>query len=290
MHIAYEKLRVDENCLFHFQEFVQERFDSPLHVHDEFELILIAKSHGKLYVGNEVTNFTENDVFLFAPGIPHCFYNTKDYERGGVPAHALTVQFKYDFLGKDFFDKTESYKVKQLINLSKAGIHFNNPSKRLKSRIQNLDKQNNLQRLGYLLFVLSELANSREYTLLTSDNLLLNNSESQVINDVIQYVAENFQKDISLGKAADIANMQKSAFCRYFKRRTKKRFMEFVNETRLKHAQKLLVETDKNVLEIAYECGYESTSYFYRVFKHYNLISPVNYRKNIQSRYTAISS
>lgn len=290
MHIAYEKLRVDENCLFHFQEFVQERFDSPLHVHDEFELILIAKSHGKLYVGNEVTNFTENDLFLFAPGIPHCFYNTKDYERGGVPAHALTVQFKYDFLGKDFFDKTESYKVKQLIKLSKAGIHFKNPSKRLISRIRNLDKQNDLQRLGNLLFVLSELANHREYTLLTSDNLLLNNSESQVINDVIQYVAENFQKDISLGKAADIANMQKSAFCRYFKRRTKKRFMEFVNETRLKHAQKLLVETDNNILEIAYECGYESASYFYRVFKHYNKLSPVNYRKNIHSRYTAISS
>jgi AraC-like DNA-binding protein len=269
---------------------VQDRFDSPLHVHDEFELILIEKSHGKLYVGNEVTNFTENDLFLFAPGIPHCFYNTKDYERSGVPAHALTVQFKYDFLGKDFFDKTESYKVKQLIKLSKAGIHFNYPSKRLISRIRNLNKQNNLQRLGYLLFVLSELANHREYTLLTSDNLLLNNSESQVINDVIKYVAENFQKDISLGRAADIANMQKSAFCRYFKRRTKKRFMEFVNETRLKHAQKLLVETDKNILEIAYECGYESTSYFYRVFKQNNQISPVSYRKNIQSGYTAISS
>ena len=44
MHIAYEKLRVDENCLFHFQEFVQERFDSPLHVHDEVVLILNKKT------------------------------------------------------------------------------------------------------------------------------------------------------------------------------------------------------------------------------------------------------
>jgi AraC-like DNA-binding protein len=289
MHIAYEKLRVDENCLFHFREFVLERFTSPLHVHDEFELILIKKSHGKLYVGNEVANFSDDDVFLFAPGIPHCFYNSKDYEKGGVLAHALVVQFKHDFLGKDFFNKTESYKLKQLINLSKAGIHFNNPSKRLKSRIQNLDKQNNLQKLGYLLFILSELANNKEYTLLTSGRLILNITESKVINDVFQYVAENFQKDISLGKAADIANMQKSAFCRYFKRRTKKKFMEFVNEIRLTHAQKLLVETDKNILEIAYECGYESTSYFYRGFKHYNKMSPVNYRKKIQSRYTTIT-
>ncbi len=160
----------------------------------------------------------------------------------------------------------------------------------MKSRIQNLDEHNSLQRLANLLFVLSELADHGDYTLLTSGNLLLDNNESRIINDVIQYVAENFQKDISLGKAADIANMQKSAFCRYFKRRTKKKFMEFVNETRLTHAQKLLVETDKNILEIAYECGYESSSYFYRVFKHYNKISPVNYRKNIQSRYATIIS
>jgi AraC-like DNA-binding protein len=79
--------------------------------------------------------------------------------------------------------------------------------------------------------------------------------------------------------------MQKSAFCRYFKRKTKKRFMEFVNETRLAHAIKLLVETDKNILEIAFECGYESSSYFYRLFRKQNKVSPQEYRKQSNEKY-----
>jgi AraC-like DNA-binding protein len=284
MHITKEKLIVDENSFFHFQEFRQRRFTSPFHIHDEFELILISRSQGKLYVGNEVTNFSDGDVFLFAPGIPHCFYNTKEYENLGELAHAVVVQFKPDFLGKDFFNKTESFKLRELITLSKSGILFTNPSHKIIKRIENLGNTNSLQKLGYLLFILSELANTRDYKLLTSGQIIHNISESTNINAIIQYVAENFQKEISLEKAAEIANMQKAAFCRYFKRRTKKKFMEFVNETRIAHAQKLLIETDKNVLEVAYECGYESSSYFYRIFKKYHKVSPVNYRTQIQNR------
>lgn len=282
MHISYERLISDENSLFHFQEFIQKRFISPFHIHDEFELILIHKSHGKLYVGNEVTNFSDGDLFLFAPGIPHCFYNTRDYEKGGVRAHALVIQFKNDFLGKDFFNKTESFQLRKLISLSDSGILFTRPSKRVLNRIESIGRTNNLQKLGHLLFVLSELANTRDYSLLTSGQHIPNISETNNVNDVIQYVAENFQKSISLAEAAKIAHMQKAAFCRYFKRKTKKKFTEFVNETRIMHAQRLLAETDKNILEVAYECGYESSSYFYRVFKHHKHISPKSYRLQMQ--------
>ncbi|WP_319231965.1 AraC family transcriptional regulator [Draconibacterium orientale] len=286
MHITFEKLVVDENSLFHFQEFKQQRFTSPFHLHDEFELILINRSHGKLYVGNEVTNFSDGDVFFFAPEIPHCFYNIKDYEKEGVLAHATVIQFKSDFLGVDFFNKTEAFKLKELISLAKSGILFTNPSKQIIRRIKEIGETNNLQKLGHLLFILSELANTKDYSLLSSGQIIYKMSESENVNEVIQYVAENFQKEISLAKAAEIANMQKAAFCRYFKRRTKKKFMQFVNETRIAHAQKLLIETDKNILEVAYECGYESSSYFYRTFKKYHQVSPVTYRKQIQNRYT----
>ncbi len=282
MDIKYEKLRVDENCLFHYQEFRQKHFTSPLHLHDEFELIWIVKSHGKLYAGNGVTNFADGDVFLFAPGIPHCFINSRGYEDGGEIANAIVIQFRHDFLGRDFFEKTETYKLKKLISLSGSGILFLNTSNQFKKRMK-MGKPGNLRKLGDLLFILNELASTKEYKLLTGGSPVPNLIDSRVINDVIQYVAGNFQKNLSLEQAAEIANMQKSAFCRYFKRKTKKKFMEFVNETRLTHAQKLLVESDKNILEIAYECGYESASYFYRLFKQANHMSPVTYRKQFST-------
>ena len=286
MQISYEKLVVDENSLFHCQEFIQNRFTSPFHLHDEYELIAILKSHGKLYVGNNVTNFNDGDLFLFAPGLPHCFYNTRGYETCNRPAHAAGVFFRRDFLGGSFFDKTEVSQLNRLIKKSESGIQIFNLSKSLIKRITLLNQKRNLEKLGDFLLILNELAGKKNFKLLSNaDNLsAISLSESKVINDVYKYVAENFQKVITFSNAAAVANMQKSAFCRYFKRKTKKKFSEFVNETRIMHACKLLAETDKTVGEVSFTCGYENTSYFNRQFKLICRTSPTEFRDQLKQK------
>jgi AraC-like DNA-binding protein/quercetin dioxygenase-like cupin family protein len=286
MQISYEKLVVDEKSIFHYQEFIQPRFTSPFHLHDEFELIAILKSHGKLYVGNNVTNFSDGDVFLFSPGLPHCFYNSRGFEKGDEMAHAVVVYFKRDFLGNEFFKRTEVSQFSKLIGKSEFGVQVLNPSKTILNRLINLKKKKNLERLGDFLLILNELANKKIIKLLSTENLITSASlsESKVINDVYRYVAENFQKEIAFSTAASVANMQKAAFCRYFKRKTKKKFTEFVNETRIMHARKLLAETDKTIIEVAFECGYNNTSYFNRQFKINCNIAPSEFRDQVRQR------
>jgi AraC-like DNA-binding protein/quercetin dioxygenase-like cupin family protein len=286
MQISYEKLVVDENSLFHYQEFIQPRFTSPFHLHDEFELIVIVRSHGKLYVGNNVTNFSDGDLFLFAPGLPHCFYNTRGFEKGNEQAHAVAVFFKRDFLGNDFFNKTEVSQLNKLIRKSEFGVQIFNPSRPVIGRMIRLDKKKNLEKLGDFLLILNELAGKKNMKLLSSENSLnaITLSESKVINDVYKYVAENFQKEITFSTAASVANMQRAAFCRYFKRKTKKKFSEFVNETRIMHARKLLSETDDAIKEVAFECGYENTSYFNRQFKQCCSMSPSDFRDQVRQK------
>ncbi|MGA1976225.1 MAG: AraC family transcriptional regulator [Bacteroidales bacterium] len=286
MQITYEKLVIDENSLFHYQEFIQPRFTSSFHLHDEFELIVIVKSHGKLYVGNNVTNFNDGDLFLFAPGLPHCFYNTRGYENGNVPAHAVGVFFKKDFLGSGFFEKTEASQLSRLINKAESGVQIMNPSETIINKIIALNKKSNLERVGELLLILNEMAGIRNLNLLSrTDNSSASSLiESKVINDVYKYVAENFQKKITFAMAASVANMQKAAFCRYFKRKTKKKFTGFVNETRIMHARKLLAETDKSITEVAFSCGYENTSYFNRQFRLYCNIPPTVFREQVRQK------
>lgn len=283
MEIAYEKLCLDANCLFHYQEFIQPRFTSPYHLHDEFELILIIKSHGKLYLGSNVVNFTDGDLFLFAPGLPHCFFNTRGYENEHIAAHAVVIQFEKDFLGNAFFDKSEVSQFARLKDKSKFGVQFVRPKKSLQIRIQNLNLRKNLRKLGELLLILNKLASIKDIRLLSTENTLnlCSLNDSVIINNVYKYVAENFQKGISFDVASSVANMQKSAFCRYFKRKTKKKFSEFVNETRIMHARKLIAETDKSIIEIAFECGYENTSYFNRQFKQHCSITPTEFKEQI---------
>ena len=286
MQISYEKLVVDEKSILHYQEFIQSRFTSPFHLHDEFELIAILKSHGKLYVGNNVTNFSDGDLFLFAPGLPHCFYNARGFEKGNEMAHAVVVFFKRDFLGSDFYKKTEVSQLNRLINGSEFGVQVLNPSKSILNRMINLREKKNLERLSDFLLILNELAGKKLIKLLSTENLMsaASLSESKVINNVYRYVAENFQKEITFSNAASVANMQRAAFCRYFKRKTKKKFTEFVNETRIMHARKLLAETDKTVIEVAFECGYKNTSYFNRQFRINCNAAPTEFREQVRQR------
>ncbi len=286
MQISYEKLVVDENSFFHHQVFIQSRFTSPFHLHDEFELITIVRSHGKLYVGNNVTNFNDGDLYLFAPGLPHCFYNTRGYEKENIPAHAVVVLFKRDFLGSNFFSRTEAAQLNKLIRKAEYGVQILNPSWALIQKIIKLDQKKNLERLGEFLLILNEMSGKRNTKLLSAENILniADLSESKVINDVYRYVAENFQKEVTFSSAASVANMQKAAFCRYFKRKTKKKFTEFVNETRIMHALKLLAETDKTISEVAFECGYENTSYFNRQFKLICHNSPRGFRDQVRQK------
>jgi AraC-like DNA-binding protein len=286
MQISYEKLIVDEKSLFHFQEFIQPRFTSPFHLHDEFELIAILKSHGKLYVGNNVTNFSDGNLFLFSPGLPHCFYNTRGFEKGDEMAHAVGVYFKKDFLGTDFFKRTEVSQLARLIGQSEFGVQVVNPSKTILNKLIGLKKKKNLERLGDFLLILNELATQKTIKLLSIENLITAGSlaGSKVINDVFRYVAENFQKEITFSTASSVANMQRAAFCRYFKRKTKKKFTEFVNETRIMHARKLLAETDKTIIEVAFECGYKNTSYFNRQFRIICNAVPSEFRDQVRQR------
>jgi AraC-like DNA-binding protein len=286
MEIVYEKLYIDNDSLFHYQEFIQPHFTSPFHLHDEFELILIVKSHGKLFIGNSITNFTDEELYLFAPGLPHCFFNSRGYDKGNELAHAIVIQFRKDFLGNTFFEKTEVTNLNRLVKKAEFGIQFLNPDKLVQKRIQSLNQKKGLEKLADFLLLLNDLASADNIKLLSTENTLKISglNDSLIINNVYRYVAENFQKKISFDAAASVANMQRSAFCRYFKRKTKKKFTQFVNEIRIMHSCKLLAETDKTIIEVAFQCGYENTSYFNRQFRIYCNNSPKVFRDQLKQK------
>jgi AraC-like DNA-binding protein len=286
MEIVYEKLYIDNDSLFHYQEFIQPHFTSPFHLHDEFELILIVKSHGKLFIGNSITNFTDEELYLFAPGLPHCFFNSRGYDKGNELAHAIVIQFRKDFLGNTFFEKTEVTNLNRLVKKAEFGIQFLNPDKLVQKRIQSLNQKKGLEKLADFLLLLNDLASADNIKLLSTENTLKISglNDSLIINNVYRYVAENFQKKISFDTAASVSNMQRSAFCRYFKRKTKKKFTQFVNEIRIMHSCKLLAETDKTIIEVAFQCGYENTSYFNRQFRIYCNNSPKVFRDQLKQK------
>ncbi|NLR77953.1 AraC family transcriptional regulator [Chitinophaga eiseniae] len=284
MKVAYRHISTPEDASFVIKEFCQPRFTNTFHFHHGHELILIVKSFGKVYAGNKVMNFSEGEIYMFGPGLVHCFCNDNaPADDSEAVAHAIIVQFTEDFLGKEFFDKLELKRIKELMQLSEHGLQFRKIPASFSNLFFQFQANQQMKNLIILLQLLDELSHQdREHVaLLTEDpkKIHYKDVDSKKLTSIFKYVLENYHQQVDSKSAASLACMSEAAFCRYFKRRTNKTFSQFVNETRISHATKLLIGTDHGIADICYACGFDNISYFNRQFKIYQGQSPREYRK-----------
>jgi AraC-like DNA-binding protein len=279
---SFEVLQTGNRQSFLARRFDQWAFDGPYHFHPEYELTCIIKGAGKRYVGSHMEDFFAGDLVLLGPSLPHCWKLGQQSMQQG-DAGAIVIQFNENFLGEEFFTKPELLEIKRLFQRSGSGISFSGKTQSEVNELLNVltSKGSNFDKMMVLLDVLQRLAVSNEYTLLDQHQSIAERSpaEQERINPVFAYLVENFRNPVSLDAAAGIANMTPNAFCKYFKKITRKTFMETIIDYRLNYATQQLVQTDKPISEISFESGFGDVSHFYKMFKTKMSMSPLNYRK-----------
>ena len=102
------------------------------------------------------------------------------------------------------------------------------------------------------------------------------------INDVMRYIDSNYMTDINVDNICKLFSFSSSHFSRLFKQNTGEAFSRYLSKVRLEHAIVLLSNTDKPIDQIAYECGFKSTSFFSYAFKKEFLVSPLKYRMQMK--------
>ncbi|MDB4918497.1 AraC family transcriptional regulator [Mucilaginibacter sp.] len=278
------ELTKSENSSYIVKEEITTQFAAPFHFHQGYEFTYIVKGHGKFYGGDSLLNFTGGDLYLFGIGFPHYFINDKSFIKSGELAHSIVIQFDDDFLGGDFYLQPEFLLVKTLLKTAHLGIKITNPGIQLKRLMIDAPKTSGLKGLINLLRILETVASLKkeETTTISTDifeNSIITKKKANKLDEVYKYVLENFKERITSQKAASLAFMNKSAFCRYFKRRTNKTLSQFVNHVRVTHAIHLLAEEDMSISKVCFECGFDNLSYFNRQFKTVTGKTPYAYRK-----------
>jgi len=277
---VYRKITYSQ--LFSFST-VQENppeFKTAWHHHPEYELILISGSVGTRFMGDSIKKFTETELVLIGPHLPHCW--KEDPTNTNPDATAYVIHFSESFLGKAFFDIPEGRLIKQLLERSQLGLRFfGEVEGACISKIQKTFETSDFDRVLSLLDLLNLLAKAETYEQLSSAGFTeqIIENQSYRINKVLEYTLENFTKPIDLKTISDLACMSRTAFCRFFKKSTGKTYFDFLKEIRVGHACKLLQETDESINFVAYSCGYENISNFNRQFKEFLHISPLKYRQ-----------
>ena len=284
MHYIELKLPQETDKSFVYFREIGKSFPCPWHYHPEYELVLVVKSTGRRLVGDHVGYFEEGDLVLMGPLLPHVWVNDSKYINGKADslAEAIVIHFKENFLGESFFNIPEMMLFKNFLKFSDRGIVIKGKAKvEIISLMKKMTDLNGIQRLSSLFAIFDLLSKTAEYELLASPAFVKTNNvnNSDRLNKVIDYILQNFDQDISLPKVASAANMGLTTFCNFFKDNYRITFVEYLNTVRIGHACKLLTEKDQNVVEIAYECGYNSLANFNRQFKKYKQMTPTEYRR-----------
>lgn len=253
--------------------------DFPFHYHPELELILILKGSGQRFVGDNIAEFNSDELYLFGANLPHTFYNK--HLAASRDIHQVVVQFDEHFLGNGFFEKPAFKLIKLLLENAKKGYCFSKKTVQLVyQKIKRLVQLDETEVVIELLSILDILSKSGSHQFITSAgyNINIDGKDSERMIAVYDYIFNNFSQDISLNKAASVACLSPEAFCRYFKKHTRKKFSEFLIEVRIGNACKLLQENKMGIQQISLHCGFNNISYFNRKFKMITQKTPAEYR------------
>ena len=262
-------------------------FPVPWHYHPEYELVLVTKSTGRRMVGDHIGYFNEGDLVLMGPMLPHVWVNDTEYINGDNKnaADAIVVQFVEDFLGEKFLQIPEIGGLKKILNLSGGGLEIKGKTRKLVNDLMiQMPGASGLRRFSLLFSIFDLLANTKEYELLASAAFINSTAlhESDRFNNITEYIMRNFDSEISLNEVAAVANMTTTTFCNFFKEHYRVTFMEYVTDIRIGHACKLLSDPTKNIVEAAYESGFNNLANFNRQFKKLKNMTPTEYRKMLE--------
>ena len=282
MKVLPFKVPVSDETSFRIQIDRMKYFYDKFHHHQEVQITWIQKSYGSLLMGNTIATFEENDLLVIGANVPHSFQNDEVFykKNNKYSAEATSILFNKNAFGKPFFDLPEMKSIKNFIKNADKGYRITGKTKEeIIAQLKLIEEKNGIERFLILMEILNRLSISKEVEFLTNLSFLGNptSSESKKLETVFQYMLDHHQQTIKLEEVAKVANLSVSAFCRFFKLRTRKTFSQFVNEFRISVACKKLLLDDFSISEVCYEVGFTNLSNFNRQFKKITGYTPSQY-------------
>lgn len=107
-----------------------------------------------------------------------------------------------------------------------------------------------------------------------------NSKAMHTLEPAIQYMNENYSKEINLSHLASLCNISPTYFSKLFTKIYNQNIASYVNFIRCNKAKILLITTNRTVVNIAYEVGFQDCGYFIKIFKKIENITPHQFREN----------
>jgi AraC-like DNA-binding protein len=286
--IVREITPLTQNDCFTIFSRVKKEFNFPLHYHEEFELNLITNAKGaKRIVGDHIELIDDLELVLIGPNLSHAWF-TAHCQSNEIKE--VTIQFHRDLFDEKFLSRNQLSFIRKMFDQSAKGILFSKETAQaISARIVSLHQQTGFDSVMALINILHDLSTSRNIRTLsevTFNTGFQINFNSRRIEKAFEHMNKNYDKPITLGDIAKLVNMTEVSFSRFIKKRTGITFIDSLNEIRLGHASRILIDTTNSIAEVSYSCGFNNISNFNRLFKKKKHCTPKEFRENFSGTRT----
>jgi AraC-like DNA-binding protein len=266
------------------QPFLRSPFHSrpSFHSHPELELVFIVEGYGKRIIGNKTEPFESGDMVFIGSNVPHLWLSDPVFyvENSKLQSQVIVTYFNHKIFLQIFDSIKEFDSIREMIKQSAKGIRiFGETRNIIANKLFSLSTKKGFEKVEGLLQIMNLISTSPEKSFIDNNEPdYYDDLYPDRLIDVIKFIKDNLNEKITLRQVAEIACMTEQSFCRFFKKRIKKSFSHFLSDLRIAHARELLFQTDKPIADIAYLCGYNSSSHFCKVFKGHTGVSPLRYK------------
>ncbi len=281
MPAQFKTVEPSEGSSFNLLSENISHYDGVWHYHDELELKLVLQSTGIFAIGNEIQKFEPGTLVLIGEKIPHYWQNDLQPLPQTKVARSIVIKFKKDFLGEMVLKIPEFSKIVILFKNAQRGLVITGKTaKAVQEKMREICTIEGFSKLLKFLEALNMIANSNEVSFISNQDLSPehNIAQSQRIETIINYINQRLGENIRQTEIAKLVHMSPEAFSRYFKKITGTTFNNFLNRLRINKVCIGLIESDHDITELAYECGFESLSNFNRHFKRFKNVTPRHFR------------
>ncbi|QOS79954.1 helix-turn-helix transcriptional regulator [Paenibacillus sp. JNUCC31] len=256
----------------------------PLHWHDELQFVLIVQGKALFHVNDQKIVVSQGDGLFINSGSMHmaedhgkndnCIYLCLNLSPHFVVPSELYVKYVHPYIS--------ATNLPYLLIKGELpwGAHVLNAIRHVK---KDLDEQLPL----YEINVASHLLTMWKHLITSGYVLEYDPSEitkSRRMKDMVEWVHMHFADPIKLEDIARAGQLSRSETCRYFKQMLKTTPLQYVIDYRIRKSVELLQIQERSITEIAYEVGFNSTSYFINQFRKIMKITPLKFRKELELR------
>ena len=246
----------------------------PVHYHDVFEYAMVLKGEIIYKINDEEILLHEHEAIFVNSDVIHAV------RQSGTKAVFYTIGFSSNLLINDLNNPLFKKYLEPIIYGNCKYLIIKD------TEILNLmdtiyyDSKNNYNELHFL----SLLIKLWSFTFDKLSRLDLVKNANNIVNEerlraLLAYIQSHYQEKISIDGLANLINVSKNTCFRLFKKYLAKSPTEYILDYRINKASSLLLYSDKNIISIALETGFDNASYFGKIFKEKTGLSPLMYRK-----------